>query len=274
MNDSDHSPDPGADVRQAFGRSVRTVGVRDLAAVLALSGCHREPVKPVELHVSAAVSLREPLEDLARRYERDHRAVRVRFAFGASGDLATQIERGAPVSLFASAASDPVERLRRTARLNVLCTLAGNELVLVRQRDARLDDLGWENLATHPGVQRVALGVAPTVPAGVYAERALTSLGAMDALRPKVVRGGNVRQVLDLVARGEAEAGVVYATDVRGRSDVVVVGPPPPSARPTVRYPLAWMAAAEHGPEARALGAFLCGPDGRRVFDAHGFTAP
>jgi len=243
-------------------------------APIALLACRREAPRPVTLHISAAISLRAPLEDLARRYEGSHPNHSLRFSFGASGDLATQIARGAPVSLFASAASEPVERLARGTRLEVICTLAGNELVLVRRDASALTDLRWDNLATHRAVERLALGVSPSVPAGVYAERCLTALGALDALRPKIVRGGNVRQVLDLVARGEADAALVYATDVRGRSDVVVVGAAPPPARPAVRYPLAWIAGGPDATEARALGLWLCGPDGRRTFLAHGFTAP
>lgn len=243
------------------------------ALALGLVGCARSTAR-VELHVSAAISLRAPLEALGRRYEAAHPDTSVRFSFGASGDLATQIERGAPVALFASAASEPVERLGRSTSLDVLCALAANELVLIRQNGPSLAALRWENLATHPSLQRLALGVAPTVPAGVYAERALGALGALDALRPKIVRGGNVRQVLDLVARGEAEAGIVYATDARGRADVTVVGPPPASARPAVRYPLALLTRADHSEDARRLGVFLCGPEGRRTFDAFGFIAP
>jgi molybdate transport system substrate-binding protein len=241
---------------------------------LALAGCRRDAPPAVAIHVSAAISLRAPLEALARRYEGTHPNHSVRFSFGASGDLAAQIARGAPVSLFASAATEPVDRLARSTPLTVLCTLAGNGLVLVRRSAVGLADLRWETLATHPAVERVALGVSPSVPAGVYAERALTTLGALDALRPKIVRGANVRQVLDLVARGEADAAVVYATDVRDRTDVTVVGPPPPNARPVVRYPLAWIADAPHAAEARALGAWLCGPEGQRAFLDHGFSPP
>lgn len=242
-------------------------------ATLTLAACNRGPEAPT-LHLAAAVSLREPLDELSRRYTAIHRGAVVRSSFGASGDLATQIAHGAPAGLFASAAAEPVERLGRETRVEVLCTLASNELVLVRRPAPELAGLTWDNVATHPGLARLALGVAPSVPAGVYAARALDALGALDALRPKIVRGANVRQVLDLVAHGEADAAVVYATDVRGRSDVAVVGPPPERARPVVRYPLAWIAGAPGAADARAFGEWLCGPEGRRVFAAHGFGAP
>lgn len=245
-----------------------------LSLALALtSACRPSPEAPT-LHLAAAVSLRAPLDELARRYTALHRGAVVRSSFGASGDLAAQIAHGAPAGLFASAATEPVERLARDVRAEVLCTLATNELVLVRRPDPALAGLTWDNLPAHPRLARLALGAAPSVPAGVYAERALTALGALDALRPKVVRGTNARQVLDLVARGEADAAVVYATDVRGRSDVALVGPPPAHARPVIQYPLAWIAHTPGAADARAFGAWLCGPEGRRVFAAHGFGAP
>lgn len=247
---------------------------RPVFVAAALAACHTSHAPPVTLRVSAAISLRAPLEDLARTWNAAHPDARVEFVFGASGDLASQIERGAPVALFASAAEEPVARLARSVRAERLCTLARNELVLIRRRDRALDGLTWQTLATHPHLARLALGLTPSVPAGVYAERALTALGTLHALRSRIVRGGNVRQVLDLVARDEADAGIVYATDVRGRHDVAVVGPAPASVSPPVALPLALVPGGARDDTARALGRFLCGPDARRTLEAHGFRAP
>jgi len=246
---------------------------RRLLALGLLLACRREAADP-SLFVAGAASLRAPLEALGARYTAAHRGAVIHWSFGASGDLATQLAEGAPAQLFASAAVEPVERLGRAVRVETLCTLATNELVLVRRPSPALANLTWENLAVHPAVGRVALGVVPSVPAGVYAERALAALGALAPLRPKIVRGANVRHVLDLVARGEADVAAVYATDARGRGDVVVVGPPPPAARPAVRHLLAWLPAAPDAAAARAFGDFLCGPAGRAVFAAHGFGPP
>lgn len=241
-----------------------------LVAGAIAGGCHREA--PVTVRVAAAISLREPLEALGRRYAQAHPGVTVRWVFGASGDLATQISRGAPVSLFASAAPEPLARLARDVPVEGLCDLATTELALVRGDDPALRDLTWENLATHPALHRLALGATPAVPAGVYAERALTALGVLSALGPKVVRGGHVRQVLDLVARGEADAGVVYATDLRGASGVVSCGAPPSRAAVTVRYPLALVPGAVHADAARAMGRWLCGDEAGAALRAYGFT--
>lgn len=225
--------------------------------------------------VAAAVSLREPLEELGRRYERRRPGASLRFEWGASGELGRRIAAGAPAELFASASPAALDPLVARGEVAPACTLARGRLVLVRRAGDDLAGLDWDALARHPAVGRVAIGLAPVVPAGVYAEETLRRLGLFEALAPKLVRGATVRHVLDLVARGEADAGFVYATDARGRADVVVVGEAPEGARPAVLFPLALV-----GPEgvrreaARELASFLCGPEGRAVFAEFGFDAP
>lgn len=221
------------------------------------------------IHVSAAISLKEPLEEIARAYEAAHPDTHVQIALGASGDLATQIERGAEVDLFASAADAPASRLVEAGRATPSCQLATNALVMIRRNDPALANVGWETLAASPAVARVAVGLSPTVPAGTYAESTLKKLGAWEAIAPKIVRGANVRQVLDLVARGEADVGFVYATDVRARGDVVVVGEPPVAAKPNIVYPL--VRAPDASAAARDFAAYLCGTDARAIFAKSGF---
>jgi molybdate transport system substrate-binding protein len=225
--------------------------------------------------IAAAVSLREPLEALGRRYEERRLGAAPRFEWGASGDLGRRIAAGAPAELFASASTAALGPLEARGELAVACTLARGRLVLIRRPGAELEGLDWRSLASHPRLERLALGIAPVVPAGVYAEEALRRLGALDALAPKVVRGATVRHVLDLVARGEADAGFVYATDTRGRGDVVVVGEAPEGARPDIAFPLAVVGRAGEGrAAAREFASFLCGPEGRAAFAEFGFDAP
>jgi molybdate transport system substrate-binding protein len=239
---------------------------------------------PEPVVVAAAVSLRAPLEELARRYEAARPGTRIRFSFGASGDLAHQIREGAPAALFASAAEGPAKELEAAQLATRSCVLTTGALTLVRRDAPELAGLRWETLAQTPALTRLALGLTPAVPAGVYAEETLRTLGSFEALGPKIVRGANARNVLDMVARGEADAAIVYATDamlsVDGGARVVIVGAPPASAAPRVVYPLdivrsgAGDGGGDTSAGAPAFASALCAPDAAAVFARYGFGAP
>jgi molybdate transport system substrate-binding protein len=215
---------------------------------------HAPATTPVT--VGAAISLMEATAELKPPGE-------VEWAFGASGDLASQMERGAPFDLLVAAG----EQRRLTGLATEKCTIAWNTLVLVKHRGAA--SVAWSDLASAPTSFKLAIGIALSVPAGAYAEEALRKLGVWDAVAPKVVYGTNVRNVLDLVARGEADEGIVYGTDVRISKDVEVVAEVPASARPNVRYPVYVAKAARK--EEMAVADYLCGPDAKRVLASHGF---
>jgi molybdate transport system substrate-binding protein len=168
----------------------------------------------VDVTVSAAASLRDAFTDIAREFERGNPQHKVLLNFGASGQLLQQISRGAPVDVFAAADQDTMDRAQaqnlvmRETRVN----FTRNQLVLAVPVDAanvpaRLSDL------TGPGVQRIAIGNPDSVPAGRYAKSALDSAKLWETLKPRLVNTQNVRQALDYVARGEADAGFVYLTD-------------------------------------------------------------
>jgi molybdate transport system substrate-binding protein len=212
--------------------------------------------------VGAAISLKESMEALAPVLEKEH-GVRLELAFGASGDLASQMERGAPFDVLVSAGPEP--RLSRIA--DEACVVAWNTLVLVKRAGGR--DVAWSTLGATPPSFRLAIGLVPEVPAGVYAEEALRRLGVWDAVAAKVVRGTNVRNVLDLVARGEADAGIVYATDVGIRPGVVSLGAVPDSARPDVRYPVYVARGASR--RSRDVARLLCSDEAKRALVRHGF---
>jgi len=227
---------------------------RLLFALALLASCKHSPRTTTT--VGAAISLKEAAEELQPPGE-------VQWAFGASGDLASQMERGAPFDvLIAAGEQRPLEKIA-TER----CTIAWNTLVLVKHEGSA--SVGWSDLASPPASFRLAIGYPLSVPAGAYAEEALRKLGVWDAVAPNVVHGTNVRNVLDLVARGEADEGVVYATDVRIAKDVEVVAEVPASARPNVRYPVYVTNAASE--RDKAVADYLCAPAAKRVLAAHGF---
>ena len=252
---------------RARGQLAMASVVSGLASGLICGGLVSCKPSPRTLTVGAAISLKEPMTAIAADYEKAH-GKHLELVFGASGELASQMRRGAPFDLLCTAGDEPA----LASSADVRCTVARNTLVLVRRKGESGAPATWDSLAATAPSFRLAIGLTPQVPAGVYAEQALRSLGAWDAVHDKLVRGTNVRHVLDLVARGEADAGIVYATDVSVRSDVESLGAVPERASPKVAYPL--YLARDASSESRALADYLCGPDAARVLSAHGFLPP
>lgn len=223
-----------------------------------------------ELTVSAAMSLKEGLLDLERSFERDHPGVDVMFNFAGSQILAAQLLEGAPADVFASADHAQIERARR--RLGPARVFARNRLVIVvPAADATVQspaDL------TRPGVRLVL--AAEGVPAGAYARAALDRLGLRDAALVNVVsREENVRGVVGKVAAGEADAGVVYATDVtEGVQDKLRVVAFAGAEDVVPTYEVAAVTDSARPELAAAFVDALAGPPGAAALQARGFLPP
>jgi molybdate transport system substrate-binding protein len=228
-----------------------------------------------ELTVSVAVSMKEAVEEIGRLFTRANPGTTLRFNFGASGDLQKQIEAGAPVDVYVSAAARQMDELE--AKRLVVATsrraFARNVLVAIAPRDATLD-LSRPAALLEPRVTRIAVGNPKTVPAGQYTEESLRALGAWDRLRGKLVFAENVRQVLDYVNRGEVDVGFVYATDAATRAAAVkeVFRPAEETYRPIV-YPAAVVAGSRQPTPAAAFVDLLAGADAQGVLRRLGFAA-
>ena len=228
-----------------------------------------------ELTVSVAVSMKEAVEEIGRLFSRAHPGTILRFNFGASGALQKQIEAGAPVDVFVSAAARQMDEL--AAKRLVVATsrraFARNALVAIAPRDATLD-LSRPATLLEPRVTRIAVGNPKTVPAGQYTEESLRALGIWDRLRGKLVFAENVRQVLDYVNRGEVEVGFVYATDAATRAGAVkeVFRPAEETHRPIV-YPAAVVAGSRQPTLAVAFVTLLAGTEAQGVLRRLGFGA-
>ena len=168
-----------------------------------------QPAAGEELTVSAAISLKNAFEDIGRQFEKSHPGVKVLFNFGASGDLARQIEAGAPVDVFASAALKDMDELDRKGliRSGSKMDFAGNTLVLVFPNHSPIPGKSLQDLKDGR-IQRIAIGNPKTVPAGRYAQEVLTRLQLWEILKNKLILAENVRQVLDYVARGRSRCRV------------------------------------------------------------------
>jgi molybdate transport system substrate-binding protein len=225
------------------------------------------------LTLSIAISLKDVVEELGRGFTQAHPGVALSYNFGSSGELSKQIEAGAPVDVFVSAGERQMDELAGRGLL-VAATrrvVARNVLVVVKPSGARVDLLSPADLAG-PRVERVVVGNPRTVPVGQYAEESLRALGVWDGLRPRLVFAENVRQALDYVARGEVDAGVVYATDVAARPGQVIEAfrLPEASHRPIV-YPAAVIAASRHQATATAFLDLLGASEGRAALGHRGF---
>ena len=229
-----------------------------------------------ELTLSVAISIKEALEEIGRRFVQSRSGVLLHYNFGGSGELQKQIEAGAPVDVFVSAADRQMDELERKGLIlpGSRRAFARNALSVIVPADTRLTITRAADLL-QPQAQRIAIGNPKTVPAGQYAEESLRTLGLWDALRPKLVFGENVRQVLEYAARGEVEAGFVYVTDLAGRSGVVreAFRPPQSSYRP-VTYPVAVVAGSRHATLGQAFIDLLLSSEGQKTLARLGFQPP
>lgn len=229
-----------------------------------------------EVTLSVAVSLKDVIEELGRAFMATHPGVTLRYNFGASGDLQKQIEAGAPVDLFLSAAQRQMDELEKQG-LIVAATrraFARNALTVIKPADSRVDITKPADLL-EARVGRIAVGNARSVPAGQYAEESLRALGLWDRLQPKLVFAENVRQALDYVARGEVDAGFVYTTDAAARAQGIkeAFRPPDDSYRPVV-YPGAVVSASRQRTLGEAFLELLGRARGRTVLSRFGFQPP
>lgn len=226
-----------------------------------------------EITVLAAASLTESLQAVGAKWTAAGHP-KVTFSFDASSRLAKQVEAASPADLFFSADTDWMDYLDQRSLIDksTRANLLGNALVVVVPAASTATFASVKNLA-RPEVKHLALA-AETVPAGKYARAALTSAGAWDAVKDRVVNGENVRTVLGWVAGTEAEAGFVYATDAKVEPKVKVALVVPAASYPPIVYPAAVVKSAAHAKEAAEFLEYCRSPEGMAVFLAAGFTPP
>lgn len=252
-----------------------------MALTLSLAAALAAPLaaQAADILVSAAASLREALQEAGQAFQAQHPGTKVAFNFGASGALASQIEQGAPVDIFASANQEHLDRL---ARQGLLLTqtrrdFAANALVLIQPAGG--PGLAQPQDLLGPQVRLLALGDPALVPAGQYARQALTSLQLWEPLRPKLVLAADVRQVREYVLRGEVEAGLVFASDMamKPRAEPLrarVALTLDPGLHQPILYPAAVLKGSGQPQEAAAFLDFLISPPGQAILARWGFQPP
>ena len=191
--------------------------------------------------------------------------------YAASGPLAKQIEAAAPADVFISADEKWMDELagKNLIKADTRKDIAGNSLVVVKQKDAKID-VDPARLAAALGDEKLVIGDPKSVPAGSYAQAALTKLGAWDGLQKNIVMQDNVRSALALVSRGEAKLGIVYGSDVLADPKTEIAATFAEDTHAPVAYPAAVVRASTND-NAAAFVQFLQGDEAAAIFKKDGF---
>ena len=237
-----------------------------IAAAAPACGVREE--SPSSILFFAAASTQDAVREISSRFEAESQ-VPVTLNFAASSTLAQQILAGAGGDLFLSANVHWVKEVVTEGLASRRRDLLGNRLVVIAPSGSGLH-LRKPSELLDPQITRLSLADPESVPAGIYARDALRRLDLWQSLQSKVVRGSDVRQALFFVERGEAEAGIVYFTDLRISETVQpLMELDTASSRPIV-YPLVLLKSP--GEAARRFFEYLCSPESAEVFRRFGFS--
>jgi molybdate transport system substrate-binding protein len=219
-----------------------------------------------QILISSAISLKEPLTEIGHNFSRAS-GVDVKFNFAGSGTLQQQIERGAPVDVFISAANKQMNALAAKNLIDKSSrrVLASNQLVLIAPQNSTL-----RNFRDLLRARRIAIGAPRSVPAGQYAQQALQNLGLWNRVAAKTVQCKDVREVLTQVQLGNVDVGFVYRTDANN-AKVRIVQSVPPHLHSPIRYPAAVVSSTHNAGIARWFLRYLSGEKAQRVLRKHGF---
>ncbi len=227
-----------------------------------------------ELIVSAAASLTNAFGEIGKKFESANPGTKLVFNFGASGALLQQIDKGAPVDVFASADQKTMDQAAAKGLIipGTRKDFVSNELVLIVPHGAKTPIKALQDLNAS-GIGKIALGNPESVPAGRYAQEVLTYEGLWEELKPKFIFGESVRQVLDYVSRGEVDAGFVFATDAAVAKDHVSIALEATKHKP-ITYPISIVASTKNKDLAERFIDFVLSKEGREILSTYGFKNP
>lgn len=251
--------------------------------IVFLGGCSKEPTnapstgteskESIELLVSAAASLTDVLEELKEAYKTVEPETSLTFTFGSSGALQAQIEEGAPVDVFMSAAEKQMNTLEDGGHIvdGTRKTLLVNKVVLITPKDSNLEIMSFHDL-TKNEIKKIAIGDPGNVPVGQYSEEIFTNLNILDKVSSKFVLGSDVRTVLTWVESGEVDCGIVYATDTFTSDKIKIISEAPEGSHKEVSYPVAVVKSSKYVDRAKTFLDFLSSDEAIKLFEKYGFS--
>ena len=227
-----------------------------------------------EVNLAAAASLKNVYDEkLIPMFNEKYPNIKVTPTYASSGDLQTQIENGLEADVFMSAANKQMNALADEGLIDNSTNVQTleNKVVLIVPKDSDANITSFEDLKDAEGT--IAIGDPESVPAGQYAKEVLTNLGIWDSVESKLSLGTDVTAVLNQVAEGSADYGIVYATDAKSNDDVKVICEAPEDALDTpVIYPVAVVKDSKNADAANKFVKFLQTQEAQDVFEEYGFT--
>jgi molybdate transport system substrate-binding protein len=261
-----------------YGGSTLVLWAALLVFLLAAMGGAQTPARPTgELTVFAASSLTEPFTEMGKRLEATYPGLKILYNFGGSPTLRTQLEQGARADVFASADGVQMELAKKSGVVQGDTPIfVKNRLVVIVPRDNPGKLMVFRDLA-RPGLKLDL--AAPKVPVGNYSRQALQKATAeygaefaAGALKNVVSEEENVKQVVTKVQLGEADAGIVYVSDVTPKvSNEVRMIPIPDAYNQIATYPIALTQSVQNRMAAEVFIKFVLSPEGQGVLKAHNF---
>lgn len=240
------------------------------ATLILAFGCKKDE-NAITLTISAAASMKDSMDEIKLAYIKEKPEIALVYNFGGSGHLQQQIEQGAEVDIFISAALKQMKELEDKHLLSedMPVDLLENTMVLiVPKNDSGIT--GFMDL-TNGNIKKIALAEPKSVPAGQYAEEVLKKLNIFENIKSKFVYGNDVKQALTWVETGNAEAGIVYETDAKASDKVKVVEIAPKASHEPVLYPAAIIKTSKNMAAAREFMGFLTSEKAKVIFEKYGF---
>jgi molybdate transport system substrate-binding protein len=227
--------------------------------------------QPLQLTVSAAISLKDALEEIKPIYQKIHQETQIIYNFSSSGSLQQQIEQGAPVDIFISAANKQMDALESKKLLlaGTRQKLLTNQLVLVTPKNEKLINKIQD--LTQPNVEKIAMGEPNSVPAGFYSEEVMRYYKILDKINSKLIYAKNVRQVLSYLETGNVNAGFVYLSDAKTSREIRLVEIFSKNSHTPIVYPIAILKSSKNPKIAKEFSQFLFSPFAKKVFNKYGF---
>lgn len=218
--------------------------------------------------VYAAASLQATFEKLAPQFAAKHPGAAVKFSFGGSSGLLTQLTQGAPADVFATADTPTMDRARTASLVGEAQPFATNVLTIATAQGNPKQITSLADLA-RPDISVVVC--AKPVPCGAATAKVTEAAGV--TLRPASEEEA-VSGVLSKVRLGQADAGLVYRTDVKGANGAVASVAFPQADGAVNVYPIAELTGAKNPAGAKDFVDFVRGPQGRAALTAAGFGTP